>query len=43
MNRLKYFFLITDIGFVMYWFITIFHMIPQEYLFKDYQNPILVA
>lgn len=43
MNRLKYFFLITDIGFVMYWLITIFHMIPQEYLFKDYQNPILVA
>ncbi|MEH7457323.1 hypothetical protein CON65_15290 [Bacillus pseudomycoides] len=43
MKRLKYFFLITDIGFIVYWFITICHMIPQEYLFKDYQNPILVA
>ncbi|PFV82811.1 hypothetical protein COL05_09690 [Bacillus sp. AFS059628] len=43
MNRLKYFFLITDFGFVIYWLITIFHMIPQEYLFKDYEDPILVA
>ena len=43
LNRLKYFFLITDVGFVIYWLITIFHMIPQEYLFKDYEDPILVA
>ena len=43
MNRLKYFFLITDVGFVIYWLITIFHIIPQEYLFKDYEDSILVA
>ena len=43
LNRLKYFFLITDVGFVIYWLITIFHIIPQEYLFKDYEDSILVA
>ncbi len=43
MNRLKYFFLVVDIGFILYWFITLLNLIPNEYLFKDYQNPILVA
>lgn len=43
MNALKINFLITDIGFVLYWIITLFHLIPDEYLFKDYKNPVLVA
>lgn len=43
MKSLKYFFLITDVGFVLYWLITFFHLIPAEYLFKDYHDPILVA
>ncbi|TGL61602.1 DUF5360 family protein [Leptospira sarikeiensis] len=36
-------FLITDIGFILYWSITLLHVIPSEYLFKDYENPILQA
>jgi hypothetical protein len=43
MRRLKPFFLITDIGFILYWIITLLHVIPAEYLFQDYTNPILVS
>lgn len=43
MKSLKIFFLITDIGFIMYWGITLLHLIPAEYLFKDYTNPLIVA
>ena len=43
LKRLKYFFLVVDIGFIIYWLITLLKVIPSEYLFKDYQNPILVA
>jgi len=43
MKILKRFFLITDIGFIVYWVITLFHLIPQELLFKDYTNSILVS
>lgn len=43
MEKLKYFFLVTDVGFLLYWTITFFGWIPEEYLFKDYHNPILVA
>ncbi|WP_017721452.1 YvaD family protein [Kamptonema formosum] len=43
MKRLKNFFLVTDIGFILYWLITLFHLLPESYLFKDYNNPILVA
>ncbi|WP_442937776.1 DUF5360 family protein [Nostoc sp.] len=43
MKRLKKFFIVTDIGFILYWLITVFHWIPNQYLFKDYDNPILVA
>ncbi len=43
MNKLKYLFLVVDIGFIAYWLITLLGVIPNEYLFKDYQNPIMVA
>ena len=43
MNRLKPFFLVVDIGFLLYWAITAFALIPATYLFQDYTNPILVA
>ncbi len=43
MKRLKYFFLVTDIGFILYWTITLFQVIPDEFLFKDYKNPILIS
>lgn len=43
MKSLKIFFWITDVGFIVYWIITLLHIIPNEYLFKDYENPILSA
>jgi Family of unknown function (DUF5360) len=43
MKTLKLFFVFTDIGFILYWIVTLFHLIPKEYLFNDYRNPILVA
>lgn len=42
MRSLKYFFLIVDLGFIAYWIITAFHLIPDEYLYNDYTNPVLV-
>lgn len=43
MNRLKVFFLATDLGFIIYWLITLLHIIPSELAFKDYTNPIISA
>lgn len=43
MKSLRIFFLITDIGFILYWVITLIGVIPASYLFKDYHNPILSA
>ncbi len=43
MKYLKPFFVITDIGFIIYWIITLLKIIPEEYLFKDYSNPIMIA
>lgn len=36
-------FLITDVGFILYWGITALKLIPPEYLYQDYTNPILVG
>ena len=43
MKYLKPFFLITDIGFIIYWIITYFSLIPIDWAFKDYDNPIIIA
>jgi len=43
MKSLKFFFLITDIGFIIYWLITLLSLIPVEYLYQDYTNELLVA
>ena len=42
MKILKYFFLLVDISFIIYWAIIAFHIIPPQYLYNDYTNPILV-
>lgn len=42
MKFLKPFFLVTDIGFILYWIATYFHIIPDSWAFKDYNNPIMV-
>jgi hypothetical protein len=43
MRTLKPFFLVTDLGFIVYWLITALGIIPAIYLFKDYHDPVLVA
>lgn len=43
MKYLKPFFLATDIGFIIYWIVTYFHLIPKDWAFKDYDNPIIIA
>ena len=35
-------FFIVDIGFIIYWLITYFHLLPPAYLYNDYTNPVLV-
>jgi Family of unknown function (DUF5360) len=42
-STLKIFFWFTDLGFIAYWLITALHLIPAQYLFQDYTNPILTA
>jgi hypothetical protein len=42
MKSLKYIFIIVDTFFVIYWVITALHLIPDEYLYNDYKNSILV-
>ena len=34
--------MVVDLGFILYWIITFFQLIPNEYLFNDYKNQILV-
>lgn len=41
--RRRRLFWITDIGFIVYWLITAFRIIPPEYLYTDYADPLLVA
>lgn len=36
-------FVVVDVGFIAYWAITLAGLIPEEYLFKDYDDPILSA
>ncbi|MFD0362918.1 DUF5360 family protein [Nocardia sp. GCM10030253] len=33
--------LITDIGFLLYWAIAFAHLIPPEFAYKDYADPVL--
>lgn len=43
MKYLKPFFLVTDIGFIIYWIVTYFNLIPKSWAFKDYDNPLIIA
>lgn len=38
MKTLRRLFLLVDVGFIVYWIVTLFNLMPQ-----DYENPILVA
>nr|WP_026342159.1 DUF5360 family protein [Paenibacillus fonticola] len=43
MRVLKWFFLVVDLAFIMYFSATAMGLIPAEYAYSDYTNPILVA
>jgi hypothetical protein len=42
MRVMKALMILTDIGFIAYWLVTLLHLIPAELLFRDYTNLILV-
>ena len=42
MKHLKFFMLATDIGFLIYWIVTLLKIIPIEWAFNDYNNPLMV-
>jgi hypothetical protein len=42
-RSLKAVFVLVDLGFVAYWIFAWLHLFPRDYLFKDYDNPILDA
>ena len=42
LRNMKILMLATDIGFIVYWLVTMFHLIPPDQLFRDYTNPILI-
>ncbi len=35
-------FLVVDIGFLVYWTFIVFHLIPVNWLLKDYDQPVLL-
>ncbi|HFL3236890.1 TPA: DUF5360 family protein, partial [Clostridioides difficile] len=35
--------LVTDLGFVVYWLIVFLQLLPKEFLYKDYDNEMMVA
>lgn len=36
-------FMVVDSGFILYWTITALGVLPREWLYKDYTDPLLVA
>src|SRR5687768_4685685 len=42
LRLLKPLMLVTDVGFIAYWLITLAHVIPPDMLFRDYSNPIMI-
>lgn len=48
MKRMKPLLLLTDIGFILYWSLSLvilagFQVVPPEWMFKDYENPLINA
>lgn len=48
MLRMRPFLLVTDIGFLLYWAVSVlmllgFAIVPPEYMFKDYDDPVVNA
>jgi hypothetical protein len=43
MRSLRALLLATDVGFLLYWLVTLLHALPASYRFKDYGEPLVVA
>lgn len=43
MRRLRPFFWLTDVGFVVYWLVTFLEVLPKQYMYQDYTDANLVA
>jgi len=48
MKQIKPFLLVTDVGFIAYWSVSLlvlmgFDIVPKSWLFNDYDNPIVYA
>ncbi|MBB4823543.1 hypothetical protein HNO89_000763 [Sporosarcina luteola] len=43
MRVLQWFFVVIDVSFILYFSATALKMIPLEYAYSDYTNPILIA
>ena len=42
-RSLKVFLLVTDLGFIGYWLVTATQLLPPEWAYQDYSNPLLVS
>lgn len=43
MRYMKLFFLVTDIGFILYWLSAGFSLIPENWAFKHHDHPFMIA
>lgn len=43
MGLLGLFLLFTDLGFILYWSVVAFGLVPAGYMFAGYQDPVVVA
>ncbi|CAF1877820.1 Uncharacterised protein [Bacillus subtilis] len=43
MRYMKLFFLVTDIGFILYWLSAGFSLIPESWAFKHHDHPFMIA
>lgn len=43
MRLLRPIFLVVDLGFIAYWAVTALQLLPAEWLYQDYANPLMVA
>lgn len=42
-GKLRVLLLLTDVGFLTYWLVTYFHLIPPSLAYQDYTNKLLVV
>lgn len=43
MRALRPFFLVVDVGFLLYWIVTALGLLPKALLFRDYGEPLVTA